>query len=173
MVVGEKKMRQDMVRKLLIPAGAAVLGVSLLAGVYFGLVSWAEGPQHALNQFRGEALYVVPILLGFGLQSALFVILRWRLYLPSAAPGASSALTGAGGGTSAAAMVACCAHHVTDVLPILGLTAATSFLAQYQQAFMLLGLLTTLGGSAYMLRLLIKERNKIHSTGAAALEVLS
>lgn len=165
-------MRKVIVRKYLIPAGAGILGAGLLAGIYFGIVSWAESPQHAWDQFRTEAIYVVPILLGFGLQSALFVILRWRLFVPQVSTGASSAVTGAGGGTSAAAMVACCAHHVTDVLPILGLTAATSFLAEYQQAFMLFGLLTTLGGSAYMLRLLLKERKKFMAAVPAAAEAI-
>ncbi|MGA9533670.1 MAG: hypothetical protein WBR18_13215, partial [Anaerolineales bacterium] len=60
--------------------------------------------------------------------------------------------------TSAAAMVACCAHHVTDVLPILGLTATTSFLAEYREVFMLVGFLTTIFGSAYMLRALLQQR---------------
>jgi hypothetical protein len=57
-------------------------------------------------------------------------------------------------------MVACCAHHVTDVLPILGLTAAAAFLAEYRQAFMLLGLGTTILGIIFMLGILIRERRK-------------
>ena len=154
-------MNWNFAKRIAIAVTAGLLGAGLLAGIYFGIVSWAESPRHALDQFGREAVYVIPILAGFGLQSALFVSLRWRLFLPRAAPGASATVTGASGGTSAAAMVACCAHHVTDVLPILGLTAATSFLAQYQQAFMVVGLTTTLGGSAYMLRLLLKERRKV------------
>ena len=151
-------MWQPVLRKLVLPAAAGILGAGLLAGIYFAIVSWAESPQHAWAQFQEDWLYVVPILLGFGFQVALYTMLRWRLHLPPAQAGAGGALTGAGGGTSAAAMVACCAHHLTDVLPILGLTAATSFLAQYREAFMLVGLATTLAGSAYMLRVLTRER---------------
>jgi hypothetical protein len=58
------------------------------------------------------------------------------------------------------AMVACCAHHVTDVLPILGLTAAATFLAQYRTAFMLVGLGMTLLGISVMVVILFKERRK-------------
>ena len=61
---------------------------------------------------------------------------------------------------STVAMVACCAHHVTDVLPILGLTAAAAFLAEYRNPFMLIGLGTTLIGIAVMLVILLKERRK-------------
>jgi hypothetical protein len=69
-------------------------------------------------------------------------------------------MMGAGGTTSTLAMVACCAHHVTDVLPVLGLTAAATFLAQYRIAFMLVGLGTTLVGIAVMLVILFREWRK-------------
>ena len=52
-------------------------------------------------------------------------------------------------------------HHVTDVLPILGLTAAAAFLAEYQTAFMLFGLATTLAGIGWMLVVLLRERRKV------------
>lgn len=161
-------MIRSSLRKSGFPVLAGLLGAALLAVVYFALVSWAESPQHAWSQFEQDSLFVVPILVGFGLQVGLYVTLRWRLYLPPADAGTSTALTGAGGGTSAAAMVACCAHHVTDVLPVLGLTAATSFLAQYREVFMVVGLTTTLAGSAYMLRVLRRERSQALSAVPAA-----
>lgn len=91
---------------------------------------------------------------------ALYTILRKRLFVPVMNTGSSGALTGASGTTSTLAMVACCAHHVADVLPILGLTAAATFLANYQTAFMLVGLGTTLVGITVMLSILIRERRK-------------
>lgn len=163
-------MNDSMKKRLALSAAAGVGGALVLSTIYFGLVSWAESPAHAVEQFRADALYVIPILLGFGLQVALYTILRWRLFLPAAHTGASGALAGAGGGTSAAAMVACCAHHVTDVLPLVGLTAATAFLAQYRELFMLVGLLTTLGGSAYMIRLLLTERRMVLEMAQAPME---
>lgn len=57
-------------------------------------------------------------------------------------------------------MVACCAHHVTDVLPVLGLTATTTFLAEYRLYFMVLGLGMTLAGIAVMSFILLRERNR-------------
>ncbi len=57
-------------------------------------------------------------------------------------------------------MVACCAHHVTDVLPILGLTAAAAFLAEYQRAFMAIGLGTTIVGIFVMQAILMRARRK-------------
>jgi hypothetical protein len=61
---------------------------------------------------------------------------------------------------SAAAMVACCAHHAVDVLPLVGLTAAATLLAEYRIPFMLLGLGTTITGIVVMLVILWRERKK-------------
>jgi|GEM_PF-421647 len=147
-------------KRFLWPVGAGLAGATFLTGVYFGIVSWAESPQHALDLFWQERWIVIPLILGFGVQMALYTILKKRLFVPIASVGPSGALTGAGGVTSTMAMVACCAHHVTDVLPILGLTAAATFLAEYQTAFMLAGLGTTLIGILVMLAILLRERRK-------------
>jgi len=161
-------------KRILFPVGAGLLGALFLTGLYFGIVSWAESPEHALEFFWQDRWIVIPIILGFGVQVALYVILRKRLFVPVASVGPSGMLTGAGGTTSTIAMVACCAHHVADVLPVLGLTAAATFLAQYRTAFMLVGLGTTLVGIGVMLAILSKERQKtlqmiaLHSTSETA-----
>jgi hypothetical protein len=147
-------------KRFLLPVSFGLLGALSLTGVYFGIVSWAESPAHALELFWQDRWIVFLLILGFGVQVALYVILKKGLFLPVGAMGASGAMTGAGGATSTAAMVACCAHHVTDVLPILGQTAAATFLADYQQAFMLLGLGTTLTGIVVMLVILFGARRR-------------
>jgi len=58
-------------------------------------------------------------------------------------------------------MLACCIHHVTDVLPILGLSAAASFLAQNQRPFMLLSLIVTGAGILFMLSVLYRARRRV------------
>lgn len=142
------------------PVVAGLLGSGGLTLLYFGIVSLAESPAHAVELFWDDRWIVLPIILGFGVQAALYTILKKRLFIPVTDTGPSTALTGASGGMSTAAMVACCAHHVTDVLPILGLTAAAAFLAQYRTAFMLVGLGTTLLGIFVMLLILWKERRR-------------
>jgi len=147
-------------KRILWPVGAGIGGMVLLMGVYFAIVSWAESPKHALDLFWEDRWIVIPIMLGFGVQSALYVILKKRLFVPVFHTGPSGALTGAGGTTSTIAMAACCAHHVADVLPILGLTAAATFLADYQTQFMIVGLATNLVGIGVMLFILFRERRK-------------
>lgn len=164
--------------RILWPIGAGLAGATFLAALYFGLVSWAESPQHAASLFWQERGAVVPLILGFGVQVGLYTILKKRLFLPAGLPalagtGSSGALTGASGATSTAAMLACCAHHAADALPILGLTAAATFLARYQALFLRVGLGTTLFGIASMLFLLARERRKFILQFAALLFALA
>ena len=157
-------------KRIWIPLGAGLAGAVFLMGVYFGIVTWVESPKHAVEFFWQDRWIVIPIIFGFGVQSALYTILKLRLYLPvmdlALAGSANSIQTsgasvGASGTTSTIAMVACCAHHVTDVLPILGLTAAATFLAKYRQAFMGIGLGTTVIGIVYMGIVIIHERRRL------------
>jgi hypothetical protein len=152
-------------RPILIPALAGVAGSLFLMGIYLGLVSLAESSSHALDLFWQDRAFVVPILIGFGLQVGLFTRLKLGLQLHGPVAGATTA---AGGGVSTAAMVACCAHHVADVLPVLGLSAAAAFLAQWKIPFMVVGLLTNLAGIAVMLRTL--RRAERHAAGMAMVE---
>ena len=147
-------------KRIVWPLGMGLLGAAGLALIYFGIVSLAESPQHAIEYFWQDRWIVLPIILGFGIQTGLYTILKKRLFVPVSNTGPSGAMTGTSGTTSALAMVACCAHHVTDVLPILGLTAAATFLAEYRTAFMYLGLGTTVVGIAIMLVILYRERRK-------------
>ncbi len=148
-------------KRTLIPLGAFVLGSSLIAGLYFGIMTWAEGWEAALSQLAYNRGFITPLWLGFGIQAALYSILRFRLFVPTTGPGHTGAMMGASGGASTTAMVACCLHHVADVLPILGLSAAATFLTRYQQPFMLVGLGVNLVGIVVMLRVLYRERQKL------------
>ena len=149
----------------LIPLAAGLLGSLLLTAVYLGIVTLAESPEHALQLFWQDRIYVVPILLGFGIQSGLFARLRLGPRVHMAAAGASTA---AGGGMSTAAMVACCLHHAADVLPVLGLSAAAAFLAQWKAPFMIVGLLTNVAGILGMLRALRRVQRHAESRPAMA-----
>jgi hypothetical protein len=133
----------------------------MLAGLYLGIVSWAESPEHALEQFVQDRWIVVPILLGFGVQVALYTVIRLRLFAPAIGASGIGGMMGAGGTASTVAMVACCAHHVSDALPLLGLTAAAVFLGQYRVTFMLGGLATNLIGIGVMVFLILRERRRI------------
>ena len=84
---------------------------------------------------------------GFGVQIGLYKYVRIVLKKKK-----DSLLGGvsASGGVSTLSMLACCAHHIADVLPFLGLSAAAVFLAQFYIPFILLGIFTNLAGIAFI-----------------------
>ena len=150
-----------MLKRYFIPLLAFLLGSTLIASFYLGILTWLQGWDYASSQFIRDRWYVIPIILGFGVQAALYSVLRFRLFIPITSMHGTGNVMGASGGTSATAMVACCIHHVADVLPILGLSAAASFLTRYQRPFMLIGLVMNLIGIGIMLFVLYRERRKL------------
>jgi len=148
-------------KRYLIPLIAFLLGSTLIAGVYFGILIWAQGWDSTLSLFESNRWYVIPIWVSFGIQAALYSILLFRLFVPTTPTTHTSAVMGTSGGTSVTAMVACCLHHVADVLPTLGLSAAATFLTRYQRPFMLAGLGMNIVGIIVILIVLYHERKKL------------
>lgn len=148
-------------RRTLIPLLAFLVGSSLVAGVYFGILTWANGWDAAVDIFLPNRWYVIPLWISFGIQAGLYSVLRFRLFVPTISSAHTGAVVGTSGGTSVTAMVACCLHHVTDVLPVLGLSAAATFFTRYQRPFMLASLGVNLIGILVMLVILYRERKKL------------
>lgn len=147
-------------KRILWPLSAGLLGMHLMTAIYFGLISWAESPQHAIDLLYQERWLIIPLNIGFGFQLALYTMIKKRLFISKSEVVHSATIAGTGGATSTAAMVACCAHHVADVFPILGITFAATFLARYQRTFMQAALLITVAGIILMILTILKERKR-------------
>ena len=141
-----------------LPLLAATAAAASLVGLYVGLVTWAQGPGHARGLLWDDRYFVAAIASGFGAQVGLYVYLRRLLSLR--ARGSAAAGTVAGTGTSTAAMLACCAHHVTEALPVLGLSGVAIFLGDYRVPLMLAGISVNGAGVLFMLRLVYLERRQ-------------
>ena len=98
---------------------------------------------------------------------ALYVIRRVQKIHHVSALASKKGIT-ATGGVSTAAMAACCAHHLSDVLPIVGLTGAALFFSEYQKIFLLLGVLSNGVGITLMLHMM--QRLGLMETGHPLLE---
>lgn len=126
-----------------------------LLAFYLGIITLAQGWGHAITQFSEDRWFVGAIAGGFGTQVGLFAYLR-GLHARAAAGGVATST-----GTSAAAMLACCAHHLADILPIIGLSGAAIFLNAYKTPLLWLGLLMNLAGIVYLLRQVRQRRGAI------------
>jgi hypothetical protein len=111
-------------------------------------VTWAQGPDHALELLSNDRVFVGLISTGFGTQVGLFTYMR---LVQRALARESVAFTGAGTVTSSVSMVACCAHHLADLVPIAGLSGLAVFLIEFRTPIMLAGLALNALGIAVML----------------------
>ncbi len=133
-----------MKRHILIGIGAAVL----LIIIYLGIITLAQDWTHALEQTTELWYWVLALAGGFGIQAGLFSFIRQSIRERRAATTGSVA---ASGGISAGSMAACCAHHLADVLPLLGLSGLAIFLVRYQLFFITVGVLSNIVGITIML----------------------
>jgi hypothetical protein len=144
------------IARALLPFAAGIAAALALVGLYVGLVSWGQDFQHARELLWDDRYFVGAIAAGFGTQAALYVYVR--MTIARARLMAAGGVTAAGAGTSTAAMVACCAHHVADVLPLLGLSAAAVFLNDYRLPIMAVGLVMNAVGVVVLGRLALQQR---------------
>ena len=140
-----------MERHTLIAWLSGLLAAGTLFGLYLLVLSLANSWSHAWQQYWLLKWWMTPLVVLFGIQIGLFAYLRGALKARHAA-GAATGAVAASGGVSTGSMIACCLHHVTEVLPLIGLSAAAVFLNTYQQAFLLLGILSSLLGLTWMLK---------------------
>lgn len=134
------------------PAFVAVLGALGLVALYLGLITLAQGWDHALRQLSEDRYYIVPIVAGFGLQLGLFTHLRTMGQHASAGGVTTST------GTSTAAMLACCAHHLGDLVPLVGLSGAALFLNAYKTPLLWLGITMNVIGIGYLVYQIERQR---------------
>ena len=142
-------------KRILVAAILGALGATALLALYAGIVTWAQGADHALQLLWDDRFFAGAISLGFGTQVGLFAYVRM---LQRAMARSSVALAGAGTATSSLSMVACCAHHLADVLPVVGLSGLAVFLVEFRTPLMLLGIATNLVGIVVMVRELRRAR---------------
>lgn len=123
------------------------LASSILLGVYFSVLTLVSGWSFATEQFSDFWYFIVGLALGFGIQIGLFIYLKGLVH----GGGGSGKVLGVTGTTSTAAMISCCTHYLANLLPILGIAGAVTFVAQYQIELFWLGLLFNLAGIFYIL----------------------
>ncbi len=133
-----------MKRHILIGVGAA----ALLIGTYLGIITLAQDWAHALEQATEMWYWGLALAGGFGIQVGLFSFIRQGIRERRAATTGSVT---ASGGVSAGSMAACCAHHLSDVLPLIGLSGAAIFLVRYQLFFIIAGVVSNIVGITIML----------------------
>jgi hypothetical protein len=141
-----------------VPIAAGLVAAAALLGFYLGVITVAQGWGHAAEQLEADRWFVGALVTGFGAQVGLFTYLR-ALHVRLHRHGAASGLA-VSSGTSTAAMLACCAHHLADVLAVLGIAGAAAFLNEYKVPLLWVGIGMNAAGVAYLLRLIARARRQ-------------
>ena len=129
-------------------AGVSLAAAATLVGLYLLLVTLAQDWDHARGLLRDDLWFVGPVAVGFGLQVGLLVQLR-RLQRSLGA--GTAAMTAGSTGMSSGAMLACCAHHVADVVPIVGASGAAILLNEVKTPLAVAGIVMSWAGVGYLL----------------------
>ena len=129
-----------------------ILAAFLLFVVYFVILTLVSGWVFAQDQFGTYWYFIVTLVVGFGIQIALYNHIR---NLVRGGRGMGK-VVGVSGTASGAAMISCCAHYLVNLVPIIGVTGAITFIAQYQTELFWIGILFNLGGIAYIANRIIK-----------------
>lgn len=135
--------------------GAALL---LLLFYFVTMMLLSRSWDVTISQFESLWYWIIALSTGFGIQVGLYVYLK-ELIKDKRQISQSGAITVTSTGTSAVGMVACCAHHATEILPIIGLSGASIFLARYQIQLIILGIIMNFFGILYMLKIIKKASN--------------
>jgi len=139
----------DSSRRHLVPVAWGIMAGLALLLFYLALLKFSSGSwAHVMTEIRRLWYWLGLLAAGFGIQVGLAV--RLRRYVLHRRAANVVGLTGTG--TSTSAMLACCAHHLADVLPLIGLSGIAVFLTRYQMPVLVFGLAVNAGGIAYLWR---------------------
>lgn len=141
--------------------GAALAAVAML-GAYLTIILALSGWDFALSQFSEFWPYLIALSVGFGMQIGLYFYLK---QLTAKRHYAHCAIA-TSGTTSGAAMLACCTHYLVNILPIIGITALVSVIAEYQIALFWIGLAFNAAGLAYILWQVITAKEAFRGSHA-------
>lgn len=133
-----------------------ISGTILLFGIYFITLTALNSAAHAWQQFILFWPWMSILIIGFGFQVGMFAYLKGYKKI-QLATGTSTTTVVATGSVSTGSMVACCLHHASDILPIIGLSAASVFLSKYQTFFLAIGAVSNAVGTTFMLYIIQKH----------------
>lgn len=97
--------------------------------VYYLIVGFLSRDwRYPIEQFISLQPWMSLVVGGFGVQLGLWSWLRQ-----------GSRMVAGTGGMGGLAMAACCAHHVSEVVPFLGVAGVAVFLTEYQKELLMVG----------------------------------
>ncbi len=117
------------------PILLGLFGFIFMIAFYFGVISLFESFDYAIRKFKTSGVLIVLLSLGFAYQIFLHVYMNQVLKRKS-----NKIVTATSGVASGTAMVFCCLHHVTDLIPIAGISLFGVLSPSFESVWMTVGL---------------------------------
>ena len=141
-------MTNNIAKPILYGALASII----LLGVYFAVLTLVSGWSYAQSQFADYWYFIVSLVVGFGIQIALYQYIKSLVHEGRG----MGKIVSVSGTTSTAAMISCCAHYLVNLVPILGITGIATFVSQYQIKIFWVGLAFNIFGILFISNKIIK-----------------
>jgi len=126
---------------------------SLLYGIFAGLgllvfyltvVSIFQGIEFTFLNLRSLWYLIFPLVIGFGIQIWLYFSIKHTAQI--------TGTVAATGTISGGSMITCCSHFLLQIIPLAGVSVLSTFLAKYQQWFLVVGIISNVIGIYIMLK---------------------
>jgi hypothetical protein len=104
---------------------------------YIGIMLIFNPLYYVIEDFISKFVWFSILITLFGVQIGLITYIR-NINTKRRMSKSQTALSG---GISTTSMLACCIHHVTDFIPLIGVSAFTVFLVEFQLYFLIIGIL--------------------------------
>ncbi len=134
-----------------------IIGGLSITSLFFVIMILFTSFNDGLSVFWDLIIWIVPLIIGFGIQVGLYTYMKMNLTYKRDLLATKASLTAAGG-TSAVSMLACCAHHLTDILPFMGVSVLATFFIDYQKVFLAIGISSNLIGMCIMLKNIVEYK---------------
>jgi hypothetical protein len=117
------------------PTLYSILSFILMLLFYFSVISIFESFTYAVRKFQTSGVLILLLSLGFAVQIFLHVYMNQIAKLKG-----GKLATATSGITSGTAMVFCCLHHITDLLPVVGISIFGLLSPSFETIWMTIGL---------------------------------
>lgn len=164
-------MKQILIKKhsnVVKPIVIGFLSGILLLLVYISILAFFNTLPIAIEQFLSMKYWILAIVIGFSMQIGFFVYIKNFKKLENL-KGVKTEIA-ATGTVSTISMVSCCMHHLSDIIPLLGLSVVSLFFDKYQTVFLIVGIISNVIGINHLL--IIIQKNRLYEKNKALSRIL-
>lgn len=130
----------------------------MMLTLYIGIMLIFNPLYYVIDDLISKFIWFSLLIIIFGIQIGLITFVR-NVNIKRKMSKGQMVMSG---GISTTSMLACCIHHVTDFVPLIGVSAFTIFLVEFQVFFLIIGILF---GTLSIINILIHiQKHKVYES---------